>query len=231
MPFPPRIDPREREDTPCISLRQLSKAGALTPGAVATLRWYEDAEGALVLVPEVQTPEDIAAGKGLEWYEPVFQAELRPWDGNNEAVPRGSRQPHLLTNGIELSYRLPSGEAVTRYARFIYSRAGFGRVPHLQCRTCDRPRDILCVSLFGGLLECPKCHGLDYRSQHRNGYERALMKRNRIFRKLGDTFLESEVWPAKPKWMRWPTYKRLIAQAERHDACYAEGRNRCRCLR
>jgi hypothetical protein len=145
--------------------------------------------------------------------EPVYEAILRLRDGADEGVPRGRNQPHRLMDGIELRYMLESGEPVTCRVRFVFSRAGFGLVRHLQCRSCDRPCDILCINPFSGRLECPQCCQTPYRSQYRNRYDRAEIKLGSIRRKLGDVFLDGDEWPSKPLRMRWATYHRLTELA------------------
>jgi len=222
MPFLRRIDPRYRETIPCVSLRQLRKAGALKPGTITTLRWYEPEDQALVMACCVQSIADVRRGKRPAWEDvgrdPVYEATLRLWDGTDESVPRGNRQPHKLMDGIELRYATERNEPVNCRVRFIYSRAGFGLVPHLQCRGCDRPCDVLCICPSLDQLECPYCCRTPYRSQYRNRYDRAEIKLDRIRRKLGDPFLDGGEWPSKPPRMRWATYHELTERATRYAA-------------
>jgi hypothetical protein len=69
--------------------------------------------------------------------------------------------------------------------------------------------------LYGGaIFACRHCHRLAYQSQREAAHDRAARRADRIRERLG--------WPpgilnqrgGKPKWMRWRTYERLVAE---HD--------------
>jgi hypothetical protein len=150
--------------------------------------------------------------------DPVYEATLRLWDCNDDGVPFGRRQSHKCMDGIELRHTNERGEDVACRVRFIYSRACFGLVRHLQCRGCDRPCDVLCICPSLDQLECPQCCWTPYRSQYRTRYDRAEIKLDRIRRKLGDLFLDGDEWPSKPSKMRWATYHELTTRATRYAA-------------
>jgi hypothetical protein len=228
MPFPRRNDPRYRETVPCISLRQLRKAGALKPGMVTALRWYEDHEGGLVMVCHTRTDEPTPWAEWNE-VEPVHEASISLWRGLDRKTPK--ELGRVMVDGIEVRYTLENGKVETSYARFSSVRAGFGMVQHLECGSCDRRCDVLCLCLFSGRLECSYCCRAPYRSQHRNRFERALIKADRIRRKLGDTWLNETDWPSKPPKMRWKTYERLSSQAWQLEEFYYSNKHRCRVWR
>ena len=188
MPFPRRNDPRYRETVPCISLRHLSKAGALKPGVVTALRWYEDHEGDLVMVCHARTDEPAPWSEWSE-AEPVFQATISLWRGTDW------KAPSAFTDGVEVRFALQDGKAQTSRAKFTFSRAGFGMIRRFECNSCDRRCDLICICLFSGRIECPRCNEAPFRSKYRNRFERALLKADRIRRKLGDVFLDGEEWP------------------------------------
>jgi hypothetical protein len=63
-----------------------------------------------------------------------------------------------------------------------------------------------------------------YRSQFMTAMDRAYLGMERIKRRLiGD--LDPQEWelPPKPKWMRWPTYHRLVEQFEEYEAALDAG--------
>jgi hypothetical protein len=65
---------------------------------------------------------------------------------------------------------------------------------------------------------CRQAYGLQYRSQGEGPADRARRRIRRISNRLGgdgSSFIGD--LPGKPKWMRWPTYYRLEAQALASD--------------
>jgi hypothetical protein len=193
-----------------------SAKGRNTSGELASL-WLS-----LIMACCIQSAVAVRRRKRPAWEDigrdPVYEATLRLWDGADDSVPRGRHQPHKFTDGIELRHTNERGEAIACRVRFIYSRAGFGLVRHLQCRGCDRPCDVPCVRASLDQLECPYCCRTPYRSQYSNRCDRAEIKLDRIRRKLGDVFLDADEWPSKPPRMRWAIYHDLTERATQYAA-------------
>ena len=72
----------------------------------------------------------------------------------------------------------------------------------------------------GGIFACRHCHRLAYASSREDAADRAIRKADRIRDRLGwQRGILSEPG-AKPKWMRWATFERLVDQ---HDELVARG--------
>lgn len=81
------------------------------------------------------------------------------------------------------------------------------------CPRCGRR----VAKLYGGSsFYCRHCHGLRYRSQAESGSDRLLRKARKIRARLGagPSFYDSI---DKPKWMRWPTFERLMAESTSYE--------------
>lgn len=94
--------------------------------------------------------------------------------------------------------------------RKILAPAGFFlEAPRLQCARCGRA----CTVLHGaGAVGCCKaCTGARYRTQSESPSRRALRRAEKIWRRCK---IEPGRKEWKPKWMRWPTYRRLAAEAD-----------------
>ena len=76
-------------------------------------------------------------------------------------------------------------------------------------RNCGRRVAVL----YGdGLFLCRRCHSLNYESQHKHAWERALCRYRDIREKLGAAPGIGPL-PGKPKGMHWRTYDRLCREA------------------
>jgi len=73
------------------------------------------------------------------------------------------------------------------------------------CPQCLTRR--VCLYRLRGHWKCRECTGLQYRSQAYDKQSQALLQKARLEAKL-----ESD--GSKPKWMRWPTYYRLLEEIE-----------------
>ena len=85
------------------------------------------------------------------------------------------------------------------------------------CPRCDRTCEILYA--LRSTLACRLCHRLAYGTENLSAICRTTSRNFRLRSRLGqwaDTAMDP--YPEKPKWMRWPTYDRRIAQLEACDA-------------
>jgi hypothetical protein len=74
-------------------------------------------------------------------------------------------------------------------------------------------RQVAKVYLAGRLFACQHCYRLGYSVQRGGPMDRAHHRLRRLHRKLGADYDGPDGGPpAKPKWMRWPTYSRLALQ-------------------
>jgi hypothetical protein len=63
-------------------------------------------------------------------------------------------------------------------------------------------------------------HGLAYQSERLSRLQRWHYHQSRPYAKLGVRYrYVGQPPPEKPKWMRWPTYDRLVADIERGRDC------------
>jgi len=100
--------------------------------------------------------------------------------------------------------------------RLVYSRTNFGgRRAWFACPICRRRIGVLWFYIWGGWdWRCRHCLNLTYYSQRLSPEWRVRYRVEKIRRRLGAT---GDVWSgeiAKPKWMRWSTFERLL---QRHD--------------
>ena len=72
----------------------------------------------------------------------------------------------------------------------------------------------------GGIFACRQCHQLAYASSREDAGDRAIRKADRIRDRLGWQRGILNEPGAKPKWMRWATFERLVDQ---HDELVAQG--------
>lgn len=124
-----------------------------------------------------------------------------------------------------LSYRNagvdPEGSAKEHFVALVTMPGAFGGVRHYFCcpgSGCGRCADILYFD--GEIFVCRGCADIAYTSQRESVGDRARRRARKARLKLGGSANLIEALPdKKPKWMRWRTYKRLMAQVGRADAC------------
>ena len=76
-------------------------------------------------------------------------------------------------------------------------------------------------------LPVPAGYGLAYASQREDWIARAHRRAARLHQRLGSPHRQAfGGTPAKPKWMRWPTYERLAAELQEIDAGLEEAMER-----
>jgi hypothetical protein len=79
------------------------------------------------------------------------------------------------------------------------------------CPGCQRRVRIL----YGGhRLRCRQCLGLRYRCQMRGASDRAYDQAAKIAKRCDPGQQTDGDMPLKPKWMRWPTYERMVVRHE-----------------
>lgn len=90
-----------------------------------------------------------------------------------------------------------------------------GSRPWLVCESCGRRRLVLYLRHGYRLaVACRECLGLVYPSTREVKGYRLLRKLRRIMDRLGaESWDEDPRFLRKPKWMRWPTFERLVVEA------------------
>lgn len=89
-----------------------------------------------------------------------------------------------------------------------------GRRPYFQCPSCGRRAE----KLYGPRFKCRKCANVVYPCQRESGYHRSSRRADRLRMKLGGASGITDQIPEKPKWMRWATYDRLVAEIDKAEA-------------
>lgn len=134
---------------------------------------------------------------------------LSGWHGRRSARPYFDELPRLAIGDIPAenngaAWLLWQGAAV----RVVRLPQGFGQVARLICSRCART----CTVIYSTPAPCCyRCAGARYRSHSESPGRRALRRAEKIFRRCK---IEPGRKEWKPKWMRWPTYRRLTAEAE-----------------
>lgn len=145
---------------------------------------------------------------------------------------RGGRQSGAVCyqtepHGLRLLYSIRQGDGpgtqvddripfVTTPMRFDGHRVWFC------CPGCQRR----CRVIYGGIrFRCRKCHGLRYNSQYEPSHQRQLDMASKLRKRVGggNGAFDDLPLPPKPKWMRWPTYRRLQARYDRLNDLWAAG--------
>ena len=132
------------------------------------------------------------------------------WSRNGHEL--GSIAYENLTGGMRLRYT-SRDESIKELIPFVYTATKFGgRRKWFECPSCKRR----CRVLYGGrYFRCRKCCGAKYQSQYEQAYMRYGHREQDMRERLGGSGNVDDPFPAKPKWMRWPTYARLYREDER----------------
>lgn len=134
------------------------------------------------------------------------------WSGRRSPRPYFDELPRLAIDDHKKF--APGILTVTVAGRFYSVRAirmpsGCMMVPRLICAICRQPRQVLYLM---AMPCCPRCTGARYRSQSEAPGRRALRRAEKV---LMRGKFEHGRPGGKPKWMRWPTFKRLDAETEK----------------
>ena len=140
------------------------------------------------------------------------------WHWIREGKSVASIQMRAHVDQVMLTYRHRTGDAEWKDEEY------FVRVVRTACNLGGSRAWFLCpvsscnrrvaVLYGGGIFACRRCHQLAYSSASDSPGFRALRRAQRIRARLGWTSGGYGHGP-KPKWMRWPTYRRLVAQHDR----------------
>lgn len=134
------------------------------------------------------------------------------WHGRRSSRPYFDELPRLTAGAVK---GLPSGPlfltaAGKHYtARLIRLRVGCCYSPMLVCASCGRAVRVLYLRAGGG--HCYQCAGARYRTTCESPTRRAVRRAEKIVRRCP---IDIHRPGGKPKWMRWPTYERLNAEAD-----------------
>lgn len=103
---------------------------------------------------------------------------------------------------------LPVAEQIVAVQKILAPAGFLFDAPRLQCAKCRRACKVLYLHRAAC---CYRCAGARYRTQSESPSRRA-------YRTALKTLRKAKIEPGrkkwKPKWMRWPTYCRLTAEAE-----------------
>jgi hypothetical protein len=133
------------------------------------------------------------------------------WYGRRSMRPYFDELPRLAAG--EYKHLAPgllivtaAGQSYT--VRLVRVPSGCMTAPRLICVGCRRACRVLYLRHTAC---CCRCAGARYRSHSESPMRRAVRRANKVFRRWK---IEPGRPAWKPKWMRWPTYERLSAEAE-----------------
>ena len=150
-----------------------------------------------------------------------YSGSLRWSRGGRETGSIGLR---CSGDAITLSYRASSWrgadpEDVEERVPLVRTAQPFGGGrPWFACPRCGRR----CAVLYGGRrFRCRRCVAVPYASQNEAVHDRLLRRAQAVRERLGGGEYASlgMPFPAKPKRMRWTTYRRLREASERCRRC------------
>jgi hypothetical protein len=117
--------------------------------------------------------------------------------------------------GVDDAGRCGRVVAIER-ASIVEQPMRFGGVRRLICCPGCGGR---CRILYGARrLRCRRCAGLRYRCQMLQPQDRAYRQAEKVARRCDPRARWGQRFPKKPKWMRWPTYRRLETKHELLEA-------------
>jgi len=131
------------------------------------------------------------------------------WKHNSETVTSVDMRTETDRVIMSCRYRRGSREWGKQYVVYIERTSCHlgGARPWFICPDCRRRVAIL----YGApILKCRQCHRLAYASTREGHVDRAIRRANRLRAKLGWKPGILNGGGPKPKWMRWPTFERLV---------------------
>lgn len=164
----------------------------------------------------------------LDWLRRKRLLALGRWSTLTWSVrgeKTGSIRLTLVQDGVKLSYRArqhnEGWQQIEEVLPLVETPTNFGgRREWFRCLSCRRR----CRIVYGGLrFRCRKCLGLRYESQYEPSFARDASRALKIRDKLGGRGGLDDPLPAKPKGMRWRTYRRLEDTDERLRRQWASG--------
>src|SRR5262245_30530911 len=152
------------------------------------------------------------------------------WTSNGE--PDGSISYCLGDDELRLDYTVGEGDdraRVTQRISLERTRCRYGGHRHYwRCPRCARRVEVVIMATHGRWWGCRRCIRLRYVSQGLAPADRLQHRANRLYARAGTDDGEGVV--VKRKWMRWPTYNRLVELANRYDSA-ADSAFALRCMR
>jgi hypothetical protein len=140
------------------------------------------------------------------------------WSRGGERIASIGWELHLAAEMLTLNYvvgdeRRPIGQ----FIHLVMTRPHFGGVRWwMVCPATGRR--VAKLHMYGGrnYFVSRQALGMAYRSQREDVMDRALRRGDKVLAKLGrkDLSIEDAPYLPKPKWMRWRTYERAIAEAQ-----------------
>ncbi len=145
--------------------------------------------------------------------------------------PAGSLALHALQEGVVLDYSHLAYDGEWKPKQYLV------RIEHTACALGGSRPWFLCPArgcgrrvaiLYGGaIFACRHCHRLAYPSTRESAGDRATRRADRLRDRLGWEPGILNGSGDKPKWMRWRTFQRLIAQHDRLAALSLDGFGAC----
>ncbi len=134
------------------------------------------------------------------------------WYGRRSGRPFFDELPRLAAGEcrhLGPGWLTATAAGQTYTVQLVQVRVGCMTVPRLICASCRRPCRVLYLRHTAC---CCRCAGARYRSHSESPMRRAVRRAEKVWRQCKHDFKRPS---AKPKWMRWPTYERLSAAAEK----------------
>jgi len=136
--------------------------------------------------------------------------------------PAGMMGVTAHADRVVLDYRARSGSddwmPMQYTVRLTWTATPFGGTrPWFVCPGSGCGRRV--AILYGGMVfACRHCHRLAYACQSEDASSRAIRRADKIRGRLGWEPGVANGVGAKPKWMRWRTFERLVAEHDEHGA-------------
>jgi hypothetical protein len=149
----------------------------------------------------------LAAGRAgtLRWSQYGEQTAAARFTTRDDAVVLDYTTKDENGQAVPVQIAVPIQRLPCRYG---------GHRHYWKCPRCVRWCEVLALGWGGRGWACRHCLRLRYACQGLAPAHRVQQRANKIFAKLdGDSD-----YPLKPRWMRWRTFHRLVAQAQELDA-------------